>query len=220
MDILNLSPGKNMKNKKKTGSIYDPSFNKAADLLRNSDPVYISGICGTIITESGILVHYFDKKYTVKLPEVSFDPPDLSIYEQILVLHYLTTMGDNASKGEFISFKNLPGAFFYDPTYKKRGPGQILSKFGENIDQLVEAGQRLGGEKAEFGDISVKLPVFPKIEAVVVLYRGDEEFTPEANILFKDDIINYLPLEDIAVLSGVIGSRLKKALNKPRNDNY
>jgi hypothetical protein len=203
-----------MKNKKTTGSIYDPSFNKAADLLRKSDPVHICGVCGTVISGTGILVPYFDKKYTIRLPEVTFDPPDLSIYEQILVLHYLTTMGENPAKGAFVSFKNLPGAFFYDSTYNKRGPAQILNKFGGNIDQLITAAEALGGEKAEYGDISVKLPVFPKIDAVVVLYHGDEEFPPEANILFRDDIINYLPIEDIAVLSGVMGSRLKKALNK------
>jgi hypothetical protein len=202
-----------MKNEKKSGSIYDPSFNKAADILRNSDPRHICGICGTRSVPAGILVPYFDKEYTVKLPEVTLDPPDLSVYEQILILHYLTTLEDHTVKGDFISFKNLPGAFFYDATYKKRGPGQILRKFGDNIDQLIKAAEILGGEKAEFGDVSVKLPVFPRIDAVVVLYRGDEEFPPDANILFKDDIINYLPLEDVAVLSGLIGSKLKKALD-------
>ncbi len=203
-----------MKNENKSSNIYEASFNKAADILRSSDPGYICGICGTRSIPAGILVPYFDKEYTVKLPEVTFEPPDLSIYEQILILHYLTTMEDHTVKGELISFKNLPGAFFYDQTYKKRGPGQILRKFGDNIDRLTEAAEKLGGEKAEFGDVSVKLPVFPGIEAVVVLYRGDDEFGPDANILFKDDIINYLPLEDIAVLSGLIGSRLKKALDR------
>ncbi|HEB29650.1 MAG TPA: DUF3786 domain-containing protein [Spirochaetes bacterium] len=197
-----------MKNEKKSGSIYEASFTKAAEILRSSNPGHICGICGTRSIPAGILVPYFNKEYTVKLPETTFEPPDLSIYEQILILHYLTTLENHTVKGEFISFKNLPGAFFYDPTYKKRGPGQILSKFGNNIDLLAKAAEKIGGEKAEFGDVSVKLPVFPKIDAVVVLYRGDDEFGPDANILFKDDIINYLPLEDVAVLSGLIGSRL------------
>ena len=203
-----------MKNEKKSKNIYDASFNKAAEILRKSDPGHICGICGTRSAPAGILVPYFDKEYTVKLPEVTFDPPDISIYEQILILHYLTTLGDHSVKGEFISFKNLPGAFFYDATYKKRGPGQILRKFGDNIDELTEAAEKLGGEQAEFGDVSVKVPVFPRIDAVVVLYREDDEFPPDANILFKDDIINYLPLEDVAVLSGLIGSKLKKALDR------
>ncbi|MCK5093672.1 MAG: DUF3786 domain-containing protein, partial [Spirochaetes bacterium] len=36
-------------------------------------------------------------------------------------------------------------------------------------------------------------------------------FPPEANILYRDDIINFLPLEDIAVLSGLIAGRLRQA---------
>ena len=119
-----------MKNEKKSKNIYDASFNKAAEILRNSDPGHICGICGTRSAPTGILVPYFDKEYTVKLPEGTFDPPDISIYEQILILHYLTTLGDHSVKGEFISFKNLPGAFFYDATYKKLGTWQILRKFG------------------------------------------------------------------------------------------
>jgi len=54
--------------------------------------------------------------------------------------------------------------------------------------------------------------VFPRVEAVVVLFKGDEEFPPEANILYKDDIVNFLPLEDVAVLSGLVAGRLKRAL--------
>jgi len=55
------------------------------------------------------------------------------------------------------------------------------------------------------------LNVFPEFEVVVVMYREDDEFPPEANILYRDDIINFLPLEDIAVLSGLIASRLRQA---------
>lgn len=42
----------------------------------------------------------------------------------------------------------------------------------------------------------------------------DEEFPPEAIMLFKDDIINYLLLEDIAVTAGFITGRLIEANKK------
>jgi hypothetical protein len=42
----------------------------------------------------------------------------------------------------------------------------------------------------------------------VVLHAGDEEFPAEANILFDDAIVNFLPLEDVAVLAGLIATRL------------
>jgi len=45
----------------------------------------------------------------------------------------------------------------------------------------------------------------------VVLYTGDEEFPAEANILFNDEIGNFLSLEDVAVLAGSIATRLSMA---------
>ena len=194
-------------------SIYETSFNKAAAILRSCDLDRLCRICGTRLEGTSILVPFFNEEYTIKLPEVVFHPPTLSIYEHILILHYLTTQQNHTTKGEYVSFKNLPGAFFYNSTYRKRGPKQIIRKFGKNIDRIVEASEKIGGEKADYCEVSVKLTVFPKIEAIVVLYRGDEEFPPEAHILYRDDIINYLPLEDITVLAGLIASRLKKSVD-------
>ena len=46
-----------------------------------------------------------------------------------------------------------------------------------------------------------------------MLHAGDEEFPAEANILFDDAIINFLTLEDVAVLAGLIATRLAKSSN-------
>lgn len=205
--------GGSLKQSKQAQNSYEVAFNKAAAVLRARDPDQVNNTCGTSRDESRIILPFFNQELAIKLPKVEFNPPTISLYEQILILHYLTTFGKTATKGEYVSFKNLPGASFYNPTYRKRGPERILKAFGNNVEKIVEASEVLGGSRAEYGDVSVKLDVFPKIKAIVVLYRSDDEFPPEANILYNDDIINYLPLEDIAVLSGIIAGRLKKAVS-------
>ena len=45
----------------------------------------------------------------------------------------------------------------------------------------------------------------------VVLHRGDEEFPAEVNLLFSDRIAAFLPLEDVAVLAGLVATRLTRA---------
>ena len=47
----------------------------------------------------------------------------------------------------------------------------------------------------------------------VVIYEGDEEFSASANVLFDAAASNYLPTEDLAVLGGVLASRLIHALD-------
>ena len=77
---------------------------------------------------------------------------------------------------------------------------------------MLAAGERLQGKVAEYGDVSVSIPVFPKIIATVILYEEDEEFPPEVSILYNDDIIRYLTLEDVALLAGMIYKHLKSSL--------
>lgn len=191
---------------------YEIAYRLAAERLCNSDLEYIRGVCDVELKGNSIAVPFFCEEYTVTLPRVVFDPSTLSIFEQILVLHYLTTLESHPCREKYVSFKDLPGASFYNPTYRKRGPDMIARSFGSDIERIAGAAEKIGGNRADYGDVSVMLKVFPRVDAIVVLYRGDEEFPPEVSILYKDDIINFLPLEDIAVVAGLIASRLKKAL--------
>jgi tetratricopeptide (TPR) repeat protein len=63
----------------------------------------------------------------------------------------------------------------------------------------------------KLGDAACGGPVLPRLRCVAVLHRGDEEFPPEANLLFEDRIANLLPLEDVAVLAGLVATRLSRA---------
>jgi hypothetical protein len=51
-------------------------------------------------------------------------------------------------------------------------------------------------------------PVLPRVPVQLILWQGDEELPPESTILFDATISDYLPAEDIAVLSGMLVYRL------------
>ncbi len=188
---------------------YETAFSKAAGVLSAAEPGVITGRTGALFENNGYRLSYFDEPVTITLPEMSFSPATLPLMEKILILHYLTTWEDHPYRGEPVEFKNLPGGSFYQSTYRKRGPDLMLRLFGSAPETLLEAGLKLKGRKAEYGDVSVTIPVFPKIEATIVIHRGDDEFPPEAQILFQDDIIRFLSLEDVALLSSMLYIHLK-----------
>ena len=62
--------------------------------------------------------------------------------------------------------------------------------------------------------VSVRFRLLPRIHMAVILYVGDEEFGPRVNVLFDRAASHYLPIEDLAVLGGMLASRLIKAGNE------
>ena len=188
---------------------YEVAFSRAAAILRKVDLEAIRTRCGIRVEKRSLIVPYFNAECRITLPEVAV-VPEIPLGEKILLLHYLTSNENRSHKGEYVSYKNLPGASFYNRPYRKRGTDRILKTFGAGPEALAPAAVILGGEYAEIGDLSFRFFAFPRVEILLVLYRGDEELPPEAEFLYRDDIIDYLSLEDIAVLSGVLASRLIK----------
>ncbi|RKX77078.1 MAG: hypothetical protein DRP87_10170 [Spirochaetes bacterium] len=195
---------------------YKIAYDKARNLLKEMDKNEVCRFAGAREEKNHIILNYFTDECRITLPEISFSPDNYSIEEKILILHYLTSKGETHRVPKWVTFKNLPGASFYEPTYRKRGPEIILKGLGSEPERLLSVAVALGGVREEFGDISVRIRVFPKIDSIVVLNRGDEEFPPECNILYPDWIHAFLPLEDIAFLATAIAKRILKSASTSR----
>jgi hypothetical protein len=209
-------------NPQKSGGMkaaYQIAYQKASGELlgRNPDELAkLSERCGAVLNRRTIRLAFFGSRVELRFvsnDRIEFSPPDLSLVEKILILHYLLARENRPVKGQMIAFKNLPAATFYDPTYQKRGPLRIARRFGEDVGAFRRACRNLGWHEEDLGDASFRFDILPKIDGVVVLHAGDEEFPAEANILFGDGIVNFLPLEDVAVLAGLIATRLAKSHN-------
>jgi hypothetical protein len=210
-----------MKPKKPGGmkAAYAIAYQKASEeLLERSteELATLSERSGAVLSGPTMRLAFFGSRVQLRIDSnnrIAFEPPDLPLVEKILILHYLLSRESGPVKGQMIAFKNLPGAAFYDPTYQKRGPRRIARRFGENAEAFRKACRRLGWHEEELGDASFRFDILPKIRGLVVLHAGDEEFPAEANILFDDAIVNFLPLEDVAVLAGLIATRLAISSN-------
>lgn len=159
-----------------------------------------------------IVFPYFLRKIEVAYPEgivVYADGKNkLSLQEQGLILHYLLGACDIPLTGALITFRELPsGEFYYEP-FLKRAQVPLLKTFGLNHELFHAAGEKLGGKEAAMGDVSMSFWPFPKIPVTLLLWREDEEFPPDGNILFDASIKDILPVEDIAFLAGTVVYKL------------
>jgi hypothetical protein len=166
----------------------------------------------------GLLVPYFGQARRVTWPEVSVTPGDgageISLPEQALILHYLLRASGDLLTGRTIDFRQVPEGGFYWSAFVSRAQKPLLSTFGDDLPLYAKVAAALGGEPLPLGDAAARFMAFPRVPVTHVLWGGDEEFPPEATILFDETIPGYLPTEDIAALAGASVYRLLGAAYK------
>ncbi len=166
-------------------------------------------------TQDGLIVPYFGQGRRITWPEVSVTPAtgqgEISLPEQIIVLHYLLHASGEPLSGRAIDFREIPEGGFYWSAFVSRAKTPLLETFGRDLKLYLKVAVSLGGQPQSLGDASASFLAFPRVPITHVLWGGDEEFSPEANILFDETIPRYFPTEDIAALSGASVYRLMGA---------
>jgi hypothetical protein len=156
-------------------------------------------------------VYYLNQPYLVTFPGNKVTPADgteLPFREQILVLHYLARARGTATTGRLITFRDLPGGVVYYPTFDKRTIEPLTQYFGREPELLVRTSQRLGAQPSEMGDTAVVINAFPRVPITMILWHGDEELSPQLNLLFDANIMDYLETEDVTVVCEIITWKL------------
>ena len=186
------------------------AYTRAAEILKGANPDAICRRTGATYEDGTYGITFLGAVYEIRLPDVVFTREGTPTIVEVLILHYLTTAENKPAGGEFISFSNIPNGMFYFKSFKQRALDKLVSKFGKKPEQLVAAAAVLGGTTWTAGEYSFIIPVFPKVNLVVQLFEADDEFPAEANILFSDNIVNFLPVEDTAFLGGYLVGALAR----------
>jgi len=166
-----------------------------------------------LIDINTLRIPFLDRVYIVGWPSFEFadessDGREVPLQEQVLVLHYLMAKPSVNSAGRLVSFREIPGASFYFSAFVKRAVDPLKKAFGKEVSGFVKAANRLNGKAIDAGDAGFEFRVFPRVSLQLVIWKGDEEFSPEANILFYDTIGDIFPPEDVAWLAGMLVYRL------------
>jgi hypothetical protein len=194
------------------------AYRKAVAALVSRDLAEAARRRGAVCQGRDLELPFFGQPVRIRVPEGAegealFQPAELALTEKILILHYLGwgTAVEASGSGRLVSFRELPGASFYEPTYRKRGPARIARRFGTDLPAFLRACRALGWTEERMGDAACAGLVLPLVRCLAVLHRGDEEFPAEVNLLWSDGIARLLPLEDVAVLAGLVATRLGRA---------
>lgn len=181
---------------------YDVALNKAwADLLK-------------LKPNEPVSVKFLADEYTIdlggrKVLSLSCNAPAKD-FTSILILHYLAQQLKCLPRltNEWLSFRELSGVEGYWLAFRKRAIEPIIRKYGSKPEAILDDLDRLPAKRVDQGDIGLVVEAFAGVPALVELWRKDDEFSPEANILFDKSITKIFCTEDIVVLAGIIASSL------------
>ncbi len=196
---------------------YKQALKLASEQLADKDPEVLANLAGATISESSegrktLVLDALNQKVSIAFPEFTFasDKPgeEIPIQQQILYLHYLCGAWSSKgakTKGEWISFQEIPDGRFYMDAFQRRAKTPMVMGFGDKPDLLLQVAAELyGAVPFNQGDVSVVVQALPLVPIALILWKGDEEFPPDGNVLFDRSVIGILSAEDVAWLSGMV----------------
>ncbi|MGD8398136.1 MAG: DUF3786 domain-containing protein [Anaerolineae bacterium] len=201
---------------------YGPALTKARRSFLESEPSAVAVKAGVDYRAGADQSGRFACTFLGTRHEISW--PDGTVYRvsqgestpadiatTLVLLHYLLTADGSAMADEWIAFRNVPGGLGYDAAFQGRANARLVRAFGSNRAAFEAAARAIGGERLTFGDAAFAFRALPRVWLAVVLYVADDEFPASARVLFDGSASRYLPTEDLAVLGGMLASRLIKA---------
>lgn len=196
---------------------YDEAFTLASKMLLKKDIVECCADSGAMITLQSyntlrIKIDFLNRIININLPSVLFTAEDsaaISIWEKILILHYLCNANGSPQKNSLINFKQIKEGLLYYPSFERRCIKPFMRLFTKDQALAYRNALRIGGEKVDFGDFALKFNPFPRVSLIYMVWNGDNEIPADGNILFDSSIKEYLSAEDIVVLCQYIIFQLK-----------
>ncbi len=196
---------------------YEQALELGRKDLADKNPDLLASFSGAVIERdkqgnSAFCLDFLNRDIMLSWPELEFahkgSDEKLPIQQQILLLHYVRgacSSSGAAITGEWISFQEVPDGKFYLDAFHRRAKNPMVQAFGHRPELLLKlAGEAFGAEPSDQGDVSVLVKVLPLVPVALIIWKGDEEFPPEGNILFDRNILKMLSAEDIAWLSGMV----------------
>ncbi|MBW2709107.1 MAG: DUF3786 domain-containing protein [Deltaproteobacteria bacterium] len=182
--------------------------------LAGKDPKQIARRSGGTYGEetdgkAGLTLIFLNREIDISWPELDFsysvDGSEVPIQQQVLLLHYLNLAEDVKISGEWIAYQEVPDGKFYLDAFLRRAKIPMVQGFGSNPELLVKLTTEVyGATPMEQGDLAVRIQALPLIPVSLILWKGDDEFSPEGTILFDRTVSRVLSAEDIAWLAGMV----------------
>jgi hypothetical protein len=194
---------------------YEQALKIALEIFTKKDPDSVAEKARAIFQAKSIIVPHLNRRIMLDLDAQRFSivetGEEVQMWLAILTIHYLNNATGVRPTGNLKHFREFKEGHFYEPAFNRRTRDALIDVFGNNPSPMLRAGEQLKGKMVQTGDAGVELAYFPCSPITCILWKGDEEFPPEASVLFDETADKFFSAEDMAVAGQMAVLELIKA---------
>ena len=128
---------------------------------------------------------------------------------QTFLLRYLLEGKDTPWNGQWKTFREMPWGELYIKPYTGRVLTRAAFTFGTRLDAFRAAAEKMGAISVNHGDAGYQFELVPGYKMQILAWAGDEEFPPNAQILYSDNFAEGFAPEDRVVAGDILISTIK-----------
>ena len=128
---------------------------------------------------------------------------------QTFLLRYLLECKDVAWSGQWKTFREMPWGELYIKPYTGRVLTRAAFTFGTRIEKFRSACEKMGATPLSHGDAGYQFQLVPGYFVQVLAWEGDDEFPPNAQIIYSDNFADGFAAEDRVVAGDILISTIK-----------
>ena len=132
-----------------------------------------------------------------------------SLPTQTFLLRYLLECKDVAWTGTWKTFREMPWGELYIKPYTGRALTRAAFTFGTRLDAFRKAAEKMGAAPVSHGDAGYQFELVSGYHMQMLAWAGDEEFPPNAQILYSDNFAEGFVAEDRVVIADILISTIK-----------
>ena len=144
--------------------------------------------------------------YAIRAVDGGAIPP---LPTQTFLLRYLLESKKAAWAGEWKTFREMPWGEMYIKPYTGRVLTRAAFTFGTRLAAFKAAAEKMGAMSVKHGDAGYQFDLIGGYKMQILVWEGDDEFPPNAQVLYSDNFAEGFAAEDRVVAGDILISTIK-----------
>ena len=184
------------------------------ELFKNLDPAdAVSRLCAIKWDGKEFYVNLLGREFAISHPDYAIRALDEGnlppLPTQTFLLRYLLECKDVAWSGEWKTFREMPWGEMYIKPYTGRVLTRAAFTFGFKVPAMRAAAEKMGAAPVKHGDAGFEFDLVGGYKMRILVWEGDDEFPPNAQILYSDSFAEGFAAEDRVVAGDILISTIK-----------